>query len=107
MRPVTAGLDVDGLKICSTCLFIVRWLGLQCSLEISEPKYTQKRRIRKTHKCVKKKMRMRIKTYAKRLISIYELYFCPSFVALSLFSLNCLRCGECENNLLVRWSVRN
>ena len=51
---------------------------------------------------------MRVNTYAKRLISIYELSLCLSFVALSLFSLNRLRsrCGECENNLLVLWSVR-
>ena len=49
---------------------------------------------------------MRVNTYAKRLISIYELSFCLSFVALSLFSLNRLRCGECENNLRVLWSVR-
>ena len=53
-----------------------------------------------------KKTRMRVNTYAKRLISIYELSFCLSFVALSLFSLNRLRCGECENNLRVLWSVR-
>ena len=49
---------------------------------------------------------MRVNTYAKRLISIYELSFCLSFVALSLFSLSRLRCGECENNLRVLWSVR-
>ena len=55
----------------------------------------------------KKKTWMRVNTYAKRLISIYELSFCLSFDALYLFSLNRLQCGECENNLRVRWSVRH
>ena len=53
-----------------------------------------------------KKTRMRVNTYAKRLISIYELSFCLSFVTLSLFCLNRLRCGECENNLRVLWLLR-
>ena len=79
---------------------------IQCSSEISEPKYTQKTRIRKTRKRVKKNADAR-QHIRKRLISIYELSFCLSFVALSLFFRNRFRCGECENNLRVRWPVRH
>ena len=94
-------MSLGELKGATLAIFIEY---IQCSSEISEPKYTQKTRIRKTRKCIKKTW-MRVNTYAKRLISIYELSLCLSFVAFSLFSLNRLRCGECENNLRVIWSV--
>ena len=49
-------------------------------------------------KRVKKKTRMRVNTYAKRLISIYELSFCRLVFVFSQ--------SLCENNLRVLWSVR-